>query len=182
MTNTTAATSLHPADQGRQRNRRNHDGHDDRELYYRLDAHFVDIRPVGPVPDGLRMNGHFEGTITAGDDALIGAEVAGVDYYRVRLDGVGVVDAHEVITIGGRTVGVRLTGYVLPPEGQPVPTIEEMLSPDFSYPDVGHQIEAFATFQAGASELEHLNRVSVVHTGTVNFATGKITVFAHRLY
>ena len=50
-----------------------------------------------------------------------------------------------------------------------------------AWPDADHRIEAFATFSSAAPELAHLNRVTVVHTGTVNFATLKITVVAHRL-
>jgi Protein of unknown function (DUF3237) len=152
----------------------------DREPYYRLDAHFTDIQVIGPVAEGLRMNGHFAGTITVGD-GLVGATLVGVDFFRIRADGVGIVDAHEVLTVDGHNVAVRLHGYVLPPTDTIAPTLEEMITPGFAWPDVDHRIEAFATFSAAAPELAHLNRVTVVHTGAVNFATLKITVVADRL-
>jgi hypothetical protein len=148
--------------------------------YYRLDAHFTDIQVIGPVAEGLRMNGHFAGTITAGD-GLVGATVVGVDYFRIRADGVGIIDGHEVLSVDGHNVAVRLNGYVLPPTGTVAPTIEEMIAPGFVWPDTDNRIEAFATFSAAAPELAHLTRVTVVHTGAVNFATLKITVVAHRL-
>jgi len=151
-----------------------------RQPYYRLDAMFTDIVPVGPVADGLRMNGHFAGTLTA-DGPVHGGRLTGVDYFRLRSDGVGVIDAYEVITVGGSTVEARVQGYLLPPDGAPQPTMQEITSPGFQWPDVDHRIEALATFATAAPDLAELNATAVVHSGTVNFATGVITVLAHRI-
>jgi hypothetical protein len=144
--------------------------------YYRLDGHFTNIEPIGPVAEGLRMNGHFAGSITAGE--LFGASVVGVDYFRIRSDGVGVVTAHEVVTSGDRKVAVEVRGYTLPPQGQPAPTIEEILQPGFAWPEQPYLIRAFATFSTAAPDLQHLNRTVVAHTGTVNFSTGELVVEA----
>lgn len=153
--------------------------HRDDDLAYRLEAHFTAIVPIGLVADGLRMDGHFAGVFTAGEHA--GADLVGVDYFRLRRDGVGVIDANEVVTVGDATVAVEVRGYLLPPPGLDLPPLEEVAAPGFVWPDANFAIEAFATFTSGAPQLAELNRTVVAHTGTVNFATGRIHVEARRL-
>jgi hypothetical protein len=145
---------------------------------YVLTARFTKLGPIGLVPDGIRMDNEFGGRISGG--VLDGATLTGVDYFRIRTDGVGVVDARELVELGGARVAVRVTGYVLPPAGMPLPSPEALLAPDFAWPDAPFTIEAFATFETGAPELADLNRVTVIHTGTANMATGELTVYAHR--
>lgn len=149
------------------------------DLVYRLDGRFTHIVPYGLVADGLRLDGHFAGPISVGDYA--GADVTGVDYFRIRRDGVGVVDAHEVMTFGGATVAVKVDGYVLPPADVVLPSLEDMASPGFTWPDLDLAVEAFARFTTAAPELAELNRTVVGHTGTVNFATGTVVIEARRL-
>ncbi|MGH3758211.1 DUF3237 family protein [Actinophytocola sp.] len=150
----------------------------DNDLYYRLDAKFTKLGPIGLTPDGIRMDNEFAGHIAEG--VLTGATVTGVDYFRIRADGVGVVDGHEVLVHDGATVAVTITGYVLPPAGMPMPSPEVLLSPDFAWPDAPFTVEVFATFETGAPKLAELNRTTVVHTGRANMATGELTIYAHR--
>ncbi len=77
------------------------------ELVYRLEGRLNEILPIGRTPDGVRMDSHFSGKITAGDYA--GVSVTGVDYVRVRSDGVVVVDARDLLTIDGHLVAVTVT-------------------------------------------------------------------------
>lgn len=151
----------------------------DRNLFYRLDARFTHLVPVGLVSDGFRMDNRFGGTVTSG--MLAGATMTGVDYFRVRPDGVGVVNARELIEHDGARIAVAIHGYVLPPAGMPVPSPEALQAPDFTWPDVDFAIEALATFETAAPRLAELNRLTVTHTGTANMSTGELVIFAHRL-
>jgi hypothetical protein len=151
----------------------------DGSFLYRLEGRLHEIRMIGPVPDGVRMNSHFGGPVTAGE--FVGGQVTGIDYFRVRFDGVGVIDGKETLTVEGQPVAVDLHGYILPPEGMPVPTKDQLTSPEFAWPDVPFTIEAFATFETAAPTLDFLNRTAVIHTGTVNMATGALIVNVHRL-
>ena len=146
-------------------------------LLYRLDGQFDEIIPIGPVPDGFRMDGHFGGTVTDGD--LVGAEMTGVDYFRIRHDGIGVVRAHEVVTAGERTIAVELEGLLLPPEGVDAPRPSDIVQPGFAWPDAPYTIHVSARFETAAPDLEHLNRTVVAHTGTVDFTTGQLHIDAH---
>jgi hypothetical protein len=148
------------------------------DLFYRMEGKLTTRTPIGPVVDGLRADNGFEGIITEG--ALSGGHLVGMDYFRVRADGVGIIDAHEIIVLGEDRIAVDVTGYVLPPEDLPVPSLEEMAGPDFVWPDTPFAVEAFATFSTAASAYEHLNRVTVVHTGSVNMATGELVIEAWR--
>ncbi|MFA9431963.1 DUF3237 family protein [Egicoccus sp. AB-alg2] len=144
---------------------------------YRFEGKLTHSAPIGPVTDGVRADNRFEGTITEG--LLRGAHVDGIDHFRVRYDGVGIVDAYEVVTLGADSVGVRVQGYVLPPAGMPVPSKEDLSSPDFAWPDVPFRIECFATFETASPAHAHLNRTTVVHVGSVNLATGQLVVEAY---
>nr|MDT0663764.1 DUF3237 family protein [Micromonospora sp. DSM 115978] len=149
------------------------------ETFYRLDAKFERIAAVGAVAEGVRMDSYFAGRLSGGP--LDGATLTGVDYFRIRPDGVGVVDGHELVELDGARVAVKLSGYVLPPAGAPIPPAEVLTAADFTWPDLPFSIEAFATFQTGAPEFAELNRTVVAHTGTANLGTGELTVVAHRL-
>lgn len=150
--------------------------HRDDDLLYRLEARFTEVLPIGPVPEGFRMHNSFAGSITAGD--LAGATVEGVDYFRIRSDGVGIVDGHELMTFRGDLVAVRITGYILPPPGLPQPSPEQLLDPNFSWPDAPFAIGVAATFETAAPALAHLNQMIVSHTGEANMASGTLVVDA----
>jgi hypothetical protein len=147
------------------------------EPFYRFDGHFTDIVPIGPVPDGFRLNGHFAGSVTEGE--LAGAQVTGVDYFRVRADGVGVVRGHELVVAGDRVVAVELTGLLIPPEDVEAPTPADISRPGFAWPTEPYTIHVTASFETAAPDLAHLNTTIVAHRGTVNFTTGQLHIDAH---
>ena len=146
--------------------------------YYRFEGSLTGGHPIGLTTDGLRADNTFAGTIVEGE--LAGAHVEGVDYFRVRADGVGVVTARELITHDEHTIAVDVHGLVLPPAGMPQVPIEELARPDFAWPDADFTIEAFATFETASPAFAHLNQMTVVHSGTVNLATGALVVDARR--
>ena len=149
------------------------------DLLYRAEASFTDIVPIGPVSSGFRMNGHFAGTVTHGD--LAGAALTGVDFFRIRHDGVGVVRAHEVVTLDGQVVAVELDGLLLPPQGVPAPTPHDIVQPGFAWPTEPYTIHVTATFETAIPGLAELNRTVVAHSGAVNFSDGSLVIEARRV-
>lgn len=148
------------------------------DLFYRLEARFTQLMPIGLVADGIRMHNRFAGRITAGE--LAGASVDGVDYFRIRSDGVGVVTGHELVEYNGARIAVAINGYGLPPAGLQLPPLEELAAPDFEWPDVPFSIEVFATFETAEPTLAYLNRTTVVHTGYANMGTRELVIEARR--
>lgn len=157
---------------------RGNDRHDT-DLLYRLDAHFTGMNPIGAVTDGFRSDNTFEGDITVG--RFTGGHVTGIDYFRIRTDGVGVVDAREQLTVDGTRIAIWVRGYVLPPAGLPPVPPEQFESPDFSWPDLPFAIHAVAGFETAAPQFAYLNRMIVSHTGPANMASGELTVEARLL-
>jgi hypothetical protein len=149
------------------------------EVLYRFAGNFTDIVPVGPVADGFRLNGHFGGKLTDGE--LAGADLVGVDYFRIRNDGVGVVTAHEVVTLDDKVVTVELRGLLQPPADTDAPTATDIVQPGFTWPSAPYTIHVSATFETAHPDLAHLNQTVVAHTGTVNFAEGTLFVEARRI-
>ncbi len=92
-----------------------------------------EIVPIGPVLDGIRFHNRCSGIATAGP--LAGGRVTGIDYVLVRYDGVGVVDASEIMTIDSQRVAIYVTGYFVPPPDLPIPSREEFADPGFTWPD-----------------------------------------------
>lgn len=150
-----------------------------RAVLYHMEARLTTSVPIGLLPEGIRMDNAFEGRITSGD--LAGARVDGIDYYLIRPDGVGVIDARETIVGDGFAIGAHARGYVLPPEGMQVPPLERLLDPEFPWPDEPFPLRVTQTFRTGAPGLDHLNRLVVAHLGGVNYATRRITVDAYRI-
>lgn len=150
------------------------------DLLYRFTADLTEVIPVGLVPEGIRLDAHFKGSIVEG--LLIGAQLRGVDHLLLRNDGVGVIDVHEVvITTGGENVSVHAQGYIVPPEDMPVVPPEVILSPDFKWPDLPLPMHGFALCRTGAKRLSSLNRTALAFDGTVNVGTGKLNVSARAL-
>ena len=147
------------------------------DLLYSFDGNFTDIVPIGPVANGFRLDGHFAGPVTTGD--LTGAQVTGVDYFRIRHDGAGVVRGHEIVRAGESVIAVELHGLLLPPEGLDAPRPGDIVQPGFAWPEQSYTIHVSAQFETADSELDYLNTTVVAHTGTVNFATGQLHIDAH---
>jgi hypothetical protein len=146
------------------------------DLLYSFDGSFTDIVPIGPVHDGFRMNGHFAGPVTAGE--LTGAQVTGVDYFLVRHDGAGVVRAHEIVRAGESVIAVELHGLLLPPADVDTPRPDDIVRPDFAWPEQPYTIHVSAQFETADPDLDYLNTTVVAHTGTVNFTTGQLHIDA----
>lgn len=147
------------------------------EPLYRFEASLTEVVPVGLVPEGIRLDVHFEGQLTAG--ALVGARLRGIDYLMLRGDGVGVIDAYETVDAGdGRVVSVHAQGYIVPPEGVEFPPPEVLLSPEFTWPDLPLPLHGFALFRTGAPGLAHLNRTAASFQGHVNVGGAQLVVEA----
>ena len=150
------------------------------EPLYRFEAALTETVPVGLIPEGVRLDPHFDGEATAG--TLAGARVRGIDYLLLRGDGVGVIDANLTLEAdGGRVVSAHAQGYIVPPEGVELPPPDVLLSPDFMWPDVRLPIHGFALYQTGASELMHLNHTAASFQGYVNVGRGELVVEAREL-
>ena len=140
---------------------------------YGFQAQVNRIAPVGLVPEGLRIDLGFAGTLTEG--TLTGAAIDGTDYLLIRPDGVAVVDARELVTgADGTTASVRVDGYIVPPFQ--MPELPALLDPSFSWPDADLPMHGSARWQSAAPALDAVNRSVYACTGTVNMARGSIVV------
>ena len=119
------------------------------DLLYRLEAQLTDILPIGLVPEGVRLDVHFDGRLTNGE--LAGARVRGIDYLLLRSDGVGVVDAREAVVADEGHIEIKAQGYLVPPDGLELPPPDVILAPGFSWPDVELPVQEFALLRTGVS-------------------------------
>jgi hypothetical protein len=85
------------------------------------------VDPTRLVPDGLRLDAPFAGSVVDGE--LAGAMVRGVDDVRFRRDGVGMLDVRDVPVRGSDCGEVRAGGYPIPPAGSALPSLGVMLAP-----------------------------------------------------
>ncbi len=145
---------------------------------FRMEGRLTELVTVGLFADGIHMSNTFEGTIVTG--TLQGAHVRGVDLFRIRPDGVGVIDARELVTVGDQYMTADVRGYAHPPPGLQMPPLEVVLDAGFTWPDVLFTIEAFVLYQTTVPELAELTHTAVVHLGSVNMATRELIIEAHR--
>jgi hypothetical protein len=125
---------------------------------------------VGLVPEGLRIDFHFSGTIT--DGFFAGATAEGIDYLLVRHDGVGVLDVRVFGALpDGTTVAWTVMGFAGDPDT--MPPLEAWLDPDV-VPDMDVPLHGAAWFQTMAPAHAYLNHTVLAIRGTVNLATGTI--------
>jgi hypothetical protein len=143
------------------------------DLLYRFEAD-LEITPIGLVPEGIRLTVDFDGIITAGQ--FSGGRVWGSDPLLLRVDGVGVIDAHKTITTPEGNLYEHILGYCLPPAGLDMPPAEVLLSPDFQWPDALFPIHGFSFFRTGAPALAHLNRAVARVDGWSSLARGRLAV------
>ncbi len=145
---------------------------------YAFEAVLTGVDPIGLVPEGLRLDAHYEGSATEGP--LAGDKVRGTDHLLLRRDGVGVVDVRQVVlSSGGRAVSVYARGYVTP-QGA-MPPLEVLADPAFAWPDLAIPMHGSVTMRTGAPELQAVNSTVYGFTGTVNVGTGQIRVRAQSL-
>jgi hypothetical protein len=145
---------------------------------YGFQGQLTRLAPVGLVSGGLRSDVGFAGTVT--DGPLAGSTIEGVDYLLIRHDGVGVIDARELITTADETtVSVHAEGYIVPPFE--VPDLRALADPSFSWPDVDLPMHGSARLQSAVPALEVVNRSVYSFTGAVNMARGSLVVTARRI-
>ena len=150
------------------------------KLAYRFEATLTEVVPIGLVPEGIRLDVFFKGSIT--DGPLGGATLRGIDYLLLRADGVGTIDAYEVVsTSDGQHLSLHAQGYIVPPAGMQLPAPPVLLSPDFQWPDVPLPLHGFVLARTGAREFEWLNRTALAFEGSVNVGTGQLLVTAQAL-
>ncbi len=145
---------------------------------FRMEGRMTELVTVGLLPEGLRMHNSFEGVVVAGEPA--GALVRGIDEFVIRPDGVGVVDAREVVTSASGSLYADVFGYGHPPAGLPMPPLEVFLDPAFVWPDVRFAIECGAVYRTGSPALAAMGRTAVVHLGHVNMHTRELVIEGYR--
>lgn len=146
------------------------------DLIYRFEARLAEMYPIGLFPEGIRFHNDFDGTVVEGP--FTGARIFGLDPFLLRPDGIGVIDAPEVIDTGETRISLHVRGYVVPPEGMEMPPLEALLEPGFAFPDVDFRVTASGLIRTAAPEWAALNATVAVIEGTVNLATGRLAVEA----
>jgi len=143
---------------------------------YRFQGQLGPMNPVGIFDDGIRFHNHFEGRVV--DGPFAGGRISGPDYFVLRPDGVGEIHAPELIELGDVRVALDVRGYVVAPEGAPVPPLDAVLQPGFAFPDVPFRVTGTAIAATTSREHAHLNRSTILVEGTVNMGTGELDVTA----
>lgn len=146
------------------------------ELIYRFEGSLGEMYPVGLFPEGIRFHNDFDARVVAGP--FEGARLFGLDPFLLRPDGIGIIDAPEIIDAGDVRVSLQVRGYVVPPAGLEMPPLEVLMAPGFEFPDIDFRVTGAATIRCAAPEYEWLNRTIAVVEGTVNLATGALKVEA----
>ncbi len=146
------------------------------DLIYRFEAQLAEMYPIGLFSEGIRFHNDFEGTVVEGP--FEGARIFGLDPFLLRPDGIGVIDAPEVIDAGETRVSLQVRGYVVPPEGMEMPPLGALLEPGFAFPDVDFRVTASGLIRTASPEWASLNATVAVIEGTVNLATGRLVVEA----
>lgn len=142
---------------------------------YAFRAQLTRLSPIGITPAGLRLDVGFAGTVVKGP--LAGCTIEGVDYLLIRPDGVGVVDAHELISGDDHpATALHARGYVVPPFSMPELSI--LADPSFSWPDVDLPLHGSSVAQARDDALAAANRTVYGWTGNVNVARGTLEIDA----
>jgi hypothetical protein len=132
-----------------------------------LEGQMTGTKPVGMVPDGIRIDGFTSGVFTEG--ILAGATADWVDYLLVRHDGVGVIDVRGyIVDPDGVPVSFTVRGFL----GEPSGLHEAMLDPDFELPDVDVPTHGAAWFESMAPQYAFLNYTVFGVTGFVNAFQG----------
>jgi hypothetical protein len=146
------------------------------ELVYRFEGTLADMYPIGVFAEGIRFHNNFDGVVVAGPFA--GAKIFGPDLFLLRPDGVGEIHAPEVIDDGVNRLSVDVRGYVVPPPGAPVPSLEALLEPGFEFPDVDFRVTGSGLARTASPEFDYLNRTTLVVEGHVNLGSGELVVEA----
>lgn len=146
------------------------------DLIYKFEAQLGGMYPIGLFAEGIRFHNDFEGIVIEGPFA--GARIFGLDPFLLRPDGIGVIDAPEVIDCGETRVSLHVRGYVVPPAGMEMPPLEALLEPGFAFPGVDFRVTASGLIRTASPEWASLNATVAIIEGTVNLATGRLVVEA----
>lgn len=144
------------------------------DFAFRMEATFSDVAVIGMVPEGFRVDAHYDGRISEGP--LAGAIVRGVDYLVIRSDGVSVLDIRETITTrSGHRIAARAQGYgwvrlEQPTAGEAAPPT----SADAGWPDRPTPLLGVAACQTSDPEFLWMNEALLVFSGTANLGSGKL--------
>lgn len=142
-------------------------------VLYRFDAK-LSVQPLGVVPEGLRMANAFEGEVTSG--MMRGARVSGIDHLLLRTDGVAIIDAQKLISLGDIHVYEKVDGYGLPPNGLQLPPLDDLLAPGFEWPDLLFPVTGSSRFRASHPDYRYLNQVVARIDGWFSFTSGALAV------
>lgn len=149
------------------------------DLIYRFEGRLADLYPVGVFAEGIRFHNDFQADVV--DGPFTGGRIFGVDQFMLRPDGVGVIVAPEIIEKDGTRVAGEVRGYVVPPQGVEMPTLDVIASPGFEFPDMDFRVTASLQLRTADPTFDHLNRTVGKIEGTVNMATGRLTIEARAL-
>ncbi|HEX8760150.1 MAG TPA: hypothetical protein VF734_09305 [Pseudonocardiaceae bacterium] len=145
---------------------------------YAFQAELTRIKPVGLTALGLRIDLGFTGSLTEG--RLTGSSIEVVCYLLIRPDGVGVIDARELISNEDRAIAaVRAAGYVVPPF--PMPELSILADPNFQWPDVDLPLHGAHFWETSDGNLSTAAATVYGFTGSVNVAAGVLKVSARSL-
>ncbi|MGH3589981.1 MAG: hypothetical protein ACRDRF_02975 [Pseudonocardiaceae bacterium] len=145
---------------------------------YAFQAELTRIRTVGLTARGLRLDIDLTGSVTKG--RLTGCTVEIIDYLLIRPDGVGVIDARDLISDGDRVVAaIRAEGYIVPPF--PMPTLSVLADPDFQWPDVDLPLHGAHFWETSDKESSTAAATVYGFTGSANIAAGVLKLSAHSL-
>lgn len=145
---------------------------------YSFQAQVTRISPVGLVPEGLRIDVGFAGTVS--DGPLSGSAIEGIDYLLIRSDGVAVIDARELVAgAGAVAAAIHAEGYVVPPFE--MPELSALVDPSFAWPDVDLPLHGSARMQSAMPALASVNWTVFAFTGSVNMANGSLLVRARAI-
>jgi Protein of unknown function (DUF3237) len=119
-------------------------------------------QPIGPTPDGMRIDVEFEGDLDPG--GRLTGHLKAVNYVTVRGDGVQLVDVRGTISRSdGAVVSFMANGITVPAAGGSA------------------VVRDAATYQTASSDLEWLNRTIGFIGGTADLRTGELRLAAYTL-
>jgi hypothetical protein len=112
---------------------------------------------IGPTPTGHRMNMELQGETRA--DSRVGGEISGVDFLRLRSDGVAELDVFVTLETSAKEfVAVRASGLAT--------LDDDGLASGF----------LAVRFEAGEGDLSWLNRAVGVASTTADMSKGSLSV------
>lgn len=122
-----------------------------------IDMQSVLSDPQAIPPEGVRIDGTFEGELTG---PKLKGKIAGTDYMLLRGDGVGKLHVHAVITTDdGERIAFYADGIAIPQAGSLIVPLRENV-----------------TLHTAAPKYSWVNRLQFWATGETDLSTGKTTL------